>query len=967
MPLPAVEAPSRVLAPVVGASLVFRELQSPECGQRTNKYKAANVAASAATQELLELSDWLLVEGAVDQDETLDLSQFDKCTIPQFGGARSQSSGSLASLVQNLQRVAEVPQPVPPKCHTVLRNWGTNSLDLDWAWEAAAKDLLLGDCACAEKDLMLAATPRVMLPAFLRRGSVPRGSVEVLPEDGQSPDSATCFPMHGQGQASFMHDASPRGRLAPRWGSVLMSEECVSKEYRIRAETAFCRLCAGGLNGRYDVELEAIPWALRFAGCLIIRPDWFMQLKEHIFQKDGFTFAGFMQMAHTYRERCTKHLSNKYHAGSRWPNSGGHVFGSEALGQLLSKDFGLTAFPWLLEDLMQEGLASMVEDSCHGSKTRAEEDDDSEPRLSSETFHQLAAELQLQAGWSKLQSGVLSSVFFRCRGPACSEGQLDPEGLRASLLWLGDLAWMPADLLHLLGPPPRRVTACTDTSALQVLEQGIFLQDDGNDQPVQTAVLNQGPVSEAEFLVIAAACYRRRVETAKAAFNKCSPAPGASFFEGGSSFFPTEHLITTADAFRVFGKLQWVPVSAELMAELVVATGHGGDRFNFAEFVLLLERFRERHGFSNAELKDIDAAFATFCGDSRESIDHAEALGALRWLGFATNASEMLMLEAELRLMDRNKLYFQDFQRLAASYRDLEVLRLREALAGCMSSNGHVLTAKMSMEIQIVSLATYAEYLVALEMGAAAGATVDLPHLCRQARLNRIELRRNLRRRCFFSGGEVAQFRTAFQELDRVGVGLTSDTQFAQGAVQLCGARCSLGCVARAQVLLREAAAMAGAAAFADFLWVARLMKDYAALEQCRRQYRAAEDTGFAPAEVLEFRNIFGRSEDPTTGLAGFQDIAEMLLEALPCFADNKDEVRGAILWILSLFNGAGNDASLDFAEFLRAMRHFEDHTWPQSTKAKAASEASSASVHQLTNDDMISSTSASGYAQSIS
>jgi len=457
---------------------------------------------------------------------------------------------------------------------------------------------------------------------------------------------------------------------------------------------------------------------------------------------------------------------------------------------------------------------------------------------------------------------------------------------------------------------------------------------------------------EAEFLAVVRACRDSELGRLRSAFAARSSSGSSRDSSHGSSRSSgrgvtvilrqlpglfEEALVTDGEG--------PVPPSLELLEELAASCGlRGRAEVSFTELCLLRERLRQCFGFSRAEVEEAAEAFGEHDFDRSGSVDRAGTLGALRWLSLRAPAAAIL--DAEGQLLLPGQLDFREFLRVALACWEAEVGRLRAILA--KRPGGRVPEEEVpALLVELGYSAADAEVDAAGgKEGAEAARTLGLPEVMR--RLTALRRRRGAairergRQSWGFNDLEVAHLRSLFQQRDPDGVGVVTgeDLEVLLGELPRQHSRHA---AAEAKVLLRRVGqGIWGRVSFRDFLRVARLLQDHGDLERLRRERRAVEEAGLAPAEVEGFRSVFRTAAWSSTGagteLLSFGELRDMLAGVVP-FGRGSAACAAADADVRSLLDGFDDcgEGCLDFPEFLGVMRRVRDEDWHSINGAAAA------------------------------
>jgi calcium-binding protein CML len=347
----------------------------------------------------------------------------------------------------------------------------------------------------------------------------------------------------------------------------------------------------------------------------------------------------------------------------------------------------------------------------------------------------------------------------------------------------------------------------------------------------------------------------------------------------------------------------------------------------FEDLYLLMEAFRKKDGFLHEEIKEIEEIFNMFDKDQSSGLSKIQLSGALRWLGHTASVEQILDILHKYDLDDTGDLDVLEFRKLVASYREREILHVRDCFKlHDLDGSGTVTTAELRQTLLHIGFMPGREETEAL-MDSVGGADVSL-NLWDYARLVqrfREGMVKTVRQHHGFTDRELRRLTKKFNRFDPKGTGIISNKNLASLLLDIFPqAKECLDTHAKARQLLEQVDSNKdGTINWMDYLNMMRIIEDRQEEFMLDKEKKAIDASRFTNDEIKEFRTIFALFDSDCSGDLTTKELQDMLSSIVPVNTTTSEE-------LLSLMASCDEDStrSMDFPEFLRLMRLVLDENW---------------------------------------
>lgn len=376
-------------------------------------------------------------------------------------------------------------------------------------------------------------------------------------------------------------------------------------------------------------------------------------------------------------------------------------------------------------------------------------------------------------------------------------------------------------------------------------------------------------------------------------------------------------------------------VVKEVLDETV---GESVQEMSFSQLWRCLQVYRNREGFSEQYLEEIDAAFDR-CNTTGGMDIGVEDIGrAIRFMGYPLRLDTQQMLSAQVDVDMSGKLDRSELRKMVRMirYSDFELMK-QSFEEEAWDRDGRTIPIKVAHHIlkrlhcvepdgQVAPIPDWA-----LTPGPE-GASLDVHNFCRVAMQCRDRARHAFRDNGGFSHEDLKDLMRSFQEFDQDGSGDISKEELMIALSQLLPTYANdikkRGVLVQ---LVKEADLNGdGGLDFQDFVRLMRQVRDLEAQAKIAIEITAVQDTGFRVQEVQGFRELFlmqatKRKLDGCEWLS-FEDVRGMMAAVCPMGARNSQELEHVYREVRDGTSKSGlMGLGIEFPEFLRLMRKLID------------------------------------------
>lgn len=431
----------------------------------------------------------------------------------------------------------------------------------------------------------------------------------------------------------------------------------------------------------------------------------------------------------------------------------------------------------------------------------------------------------------------------------------------------------------------------------------------GADPDYSRSVCTEPSFKEEEFIQKIKEFFHLEEERIHAAFEAC---------EGNK-----DGKLERRDLPNFFEELGHLSATQEIIGEALEASGMSmRQRVNFEDIYQVFMRFRERNGFLQAELEEIEDAFKKLDHDGSGSMDASELETAVHWLGYP---SSFAIVREVLELYDideSGELELVEMHGFIARYRDRHEADIRRVFAkhanGGVSSKSMPVTSVKPALFDLCFMPAQAR-LASLTRGLK---EVSLREFRRMVTTCRQEVATKARENQCFSDLEVRQFRAKFEERlsgDEEEIATANIPNLLEELYP--DIRSNMNTHARARKLLEASDANGdGKLDFQEFLRMMRLFRYEVRSQELATEREVMTETGFTRDEVREFHTVFDVFDEDASGEISPDEFESMIQQFVPV-------TKQAAHKLLEKMRDIGLDGSreLGFIDFLRIMRVVAD------------------------------------------
>jgi len=368
----------------------------------------------------------------------------------------------------------------------------------------------------------------------------------------------------------------------------------------------------------------------------------------------------------------------------------------------------------------------------------------------------------------------------------------------------------------------------------------------------------------------------------------------------------------------LFEQLGLVSATPEVLDECIELCGFAkAAALEFGDAYQVLMRYRQQHGFAQAELDEIAEAFRKFDYDGSRSMNAAELECVILWLGFPTTFTTVRNVLEECDIDESGEVEFEELVAFVAKYRDHDFMCVRGEFLKYATSEGLPSASARSAMLQL-------GLLLSLDQARALMAGFPDP-MClwdfvRVVARARRQVRDQTRMNLYFTPVEVVVFRRRFKAQCEDGIERIRNKNLSRLLEELYpNLRISHDANMRARKLLEASDGNGdGHIDFPEFLKMMRLFRYEIRLEELREEKEAAAKTNFTPQAISEFRKAFQLLDQDCSGTVAFDELA-------PVLSNVWSVTRSDIAALLRHVHADKKDGHLSFVRFLMLMQDLAD------------------------------------------
>jgi len=388
--------------------------------------------------------------------------------------------------------------------------------------------------------------------------------------------------------------------------------------------------------------------------------------------------------------------------------------------------------------------------------------------------------------------------------------------------------------------------------------------------------------------------------------------------------------IATADLETFFTKVGHPAITPDVIGEVLEATGLSKrTKLTFDEACRIVMKFRERRGFTLAELDEVAKSFEVLDVDGSGSLDAPELEVAVRWLGYPATFAAVRDLLDEYDMDESGELEKEEFGAFMATFRDQDAANIRKTFALHVSGDQETMPMESLGKALLFTCSQLPtpEQLAAAKASVQDGDKIGFWQFVKCVDQVRAAHREQIRKNHCFTDSEVMRYRDMFARYDPEKSGLISNSFLAALLQELFpGARENQDDHKRARALLGKVDEDGnGRVDFEEFLYMMRLYRYSSAAEELRQERLAASKTCFSSEEVKEFRQLFNCFDSDGSGSLDLDELVPILTNLSGGDADQEESSTVRQLWKLIREADDDGSAELDFPEFLRFMQKVLD------------------------------------------
>jgi len=421
------------------------------------------------------------------------------------------------------------------------------------------------------------------------------------------------------------------------------------------------------------------------------------------------------------------------------------------------------------------------------------------------------------------------------------------------------------------------------------------------------------------------------------------------------------------DLLRSLGYL----VDPTIVPEILVEAGLAEvKQLDFSSLWKCLQVFRNREGFNQKSLDEIDAAF-NHCNTNGGSDIGVEDIGrAIRFMGYPLRLDTQQLLTAQVDVDGSGKLDRRELRKMVRMirYKDFELMRqsfAEEVWPAQADDLGSVISVDAAKSLLKRLRCTEPDGEVApmpfwAQKPSPEGPVVDVYSFCRVAMRCRDKARHAFRENGGFSHEDLKELQRSFNAFDTDGSGDISKEELMIALSQLlptyANDKKKRGVLVQ---LVKEADQNGdGGLDFQDFVRLMRQVRDLEAQAKISSEIAAVQETSFTSQEIQGFRELF-LMQATKWKLAGcewlsLEDVKIMMAAVCPMGAKNSQDLENIFLHVKERANklSESSNAGIEFPDFLRLMRKLIDTNWaglrdkffePGTNAADAAGDAQAA------------------------
>jgi Ca2+-binding EF-hand superfamily protein len=612
--------------------------------------------------------------------------------------------------------------------------------------------------------------------------------------------------------------------------------------------------------------------------------SWVDELMEqHFCGRSTVDREDFWQFVDLYEAKFLNFLDTEFKKADE-DDSG--VLSPPEMAHLLRK-LGFTPAPWTVQELMLE-LASVKtnvsrKDLCRASVQNAM------GGLDLDQFMKLNDLLLQRAGFTK--SEVMQFVAIFKRYDRSGDGEIDTKELQTALAWSGFS----------------------------------FTEDTLETMIVEVDRDKSGTIDQGDFLTLMRKHREIEIDTLKSAFS--------------ASDVDQSGTLDIEELPRVFEELAYKAALPAVFKDGIKACGlmpSNEGEYLFEDVWILLDWFRDRDGFSDAELKEIAE---TFSKHDRYETGQLKAMylgNAIRWMGYPQTFDELMDVIEEFEIDDDEGVNLSEFQKIMRYYREQEVNRVRTKFSERdADGSGSLSQAELKQVLLHLGYTPAAKELKKMFQDLVGGEShhsdeVGLWELEALVRGFKLEARVNFRKNHGFTEQQVLKYTHEFEKHDPQKDGFVDNKDLRRMLTRLFpNANQDANAAKKVRDVLAqiEGDGSDGKLDFDEYLRLMRLLQDEVELKKLDREKTLVKESKYSRKEVSDFRSIFQSFDSDHSGEMSFDEFLVLLSAILPPEIVNGAKMRPQLH---SMFEGVQGVAEsgekyLDFPGFLLIMRRIQD------------------------------------------
>jgi len=357
-----------------------------------------------------------------------------------------------------------------------------------------------------------------------------------------------------------------------------------------------------------------------------------------------------------------------------------------------------------------------------------------------------------------------------------------------------------------------------------------------------------------------------------------------------------------------------------------------GNELGLSQLWRVLALYRTREGFTNNEVMEIDAAFNEQDQDNSGELTSVEAPAALRELGYKANFEVMQNVLAKVDVDDTGALDEVEFRKMVRMLQELDSQKFKEAFDAHDGGSKKISIAAAVEAAQSIGYDVEQEgkkaFFSAFELQLLQAPSPHTPvvkkeDFVRACFRQAASMREVFKRNGGWTDAEVEEFKQVFAQYNIYGDGQITNKELMRLVEDMIPdmARDKSQRPKLLDLMRQVDHDGSGSLDFFDFLKLMQLFRLHQEKERVLKEQVAIKDTGFAAAEVAEFRELFLIGDDGS-GELSFQEFKAMINGITPLGDALTAELEKIFYEVTDLalgVNGSADEA--DFPEFLWLMK----------------------------------------------